>query len=417
MKKRLLICCLAMLVLLGGCARKASAPIGSQVWEEMPAITYGVMEYEKLEVLPWDSGRCEATSKEAMIETELGYYSAYNLGLIYYADKEALNNWVAVCNKAHCPHNDNTCSGYTTSLSIIAKNDRIYFTVLKDAAQELYAGGASFILASMKPDGTDRRFEFAFDEHVPHTPLASTALLTSQYWIYNTLEMEDDGTETARSYIVTANGAEEYPAAEDLENYRVGFRQIQNWGDRLYGNPVLSAETGIFHRYRNGKPEAVDLADLFVTFSYISGNTMRCFRANDGYYDVNIETREEIKLADPQLENSFASIILPNCIVETTLMYRLSENPDPAVAHSIHEMRLFDGKSWRTVELPNELLQLGGGYYFLLKSVTSDSVLFSLRVGSSNTLDYYRIDLTKENLKLEYAFQIIENANYGNVGE
>ena len=98
-------------------------------------------------------------------------------------------------------------------------------------------------------------------------------------------------------------------------------------------------------------------------------------------------------------------------------MYRLSENPDPAVTHSIHEMRLFDGESWRAVELPNELLQQGGSYYFLLKSVTSDSVLFSLRVGTSNTLDYYRIDLTKENLKLEYAFQIIENVNYGNVGE
>ena len=74
--KKLLTILLALVLLISasGCAEeeKAPAPIGSEVWETMPQLSYGVMEYEKLQILPWNSGRCEATSFYRMAETETG---------------------------------------------------------------------------------------------------------------------------------------------------------------------------------------------------------------------------------------------------------------------------------------------------------------------------------------------------------
>ena len=100
--KRILPLLLALL-LLCGCAPKENEPdLGSQVWEA-PALTFGVMEHEKLEVLPWNSGRCEATSFESMAETRLGYYMP-GVSSLLYADKVNLSNWVPVCNKPNCSH-------------------------------------------------------------------------------------------------------------------------------------------------------------------------------------------------------------------------------------------------------------------------------------------------------------------------
>ena len=93
--KRFLIGLSAILLLLtvfSGCdaEEKAPAPIGSAVWETMPQLTYGTMEYEKLAILPWNSGRCEATSYDTLAETNQGFYLIDASNRLLYADKADL---------------------------------------------------------------------------------------------------------------------------------------------------------------------------------------------------------------------------------------------------------------------------------------------------------------------------------------
>lgn len=398
----LLVC-----VLFCACGAEGDADsMGSEVWETMPALTYGEMDSEKLQILEWNNGRCEATSKDATVETENGYYMFIGSTFLQYADKNNLSNWLPVCNKPNCLHQDQACNAYTASLAIVIKDNRIYYQIDADAVPELYSGGAGFLLVSMKPDGTDKRFEFAFDEYTPHTMAKSTAMLTSQNWIYSFAELNDDGTQTARSYRITEKGVEEYPAIENVEDFRIGFRPIKAWGDRVFGSPVLSESPNVFHRYCDGQLQAIDLTDMHTDFSYISGNTLRYFNINDGYYDINIETGETRKIADAQLQNSFANIVLPNCIIESTLMaYLVDYNADHYTEGTTHRMQLFDGESWREVVLPDELANANGMTFVLVQCVTSDSIiLYSRDLSTYRTepiTNYYIIDLTTEDLAME----------------
>lgn len=49
----------------------------TEIWETAPVLTYGVMTYEKLEILPWYAGRAEAVKRNYCAETELSMYSRW----------------------------------------------------------------------------------------------------------------------------------------------------------------------------------------------------------------------------------------------------------------------------------------------------------------------------------------------------
>ncbi|MBE6946185.1 MAG: hypothetical protein E7459_08875 [Ruminococcaceae bacterium] len=137
--------------------------------------------------------------------------------------------------------------------------------------------------------------------------------------------------------------------------------------------------------------------------AYLSDNIYRCFRANDGYYDVNLETREETKLEEAQLENSHAFVVLPNCILESTLMGYTSLPMQSNVQQNA--MKLFDGQRWWDVELPEELLEVKGKYLDV-EAVTSDRILFCLRDGADPmNLGHvlYQIFLGTDRPVMEYA--------------
>ena len=87
-KTKVLVRLLAVALLLSGCGRN-DVPIVTTEYNS--SLTYGVFEADKLEVLPWDSGRSESTTAHKVAEVENGYYFLYNLYL-YYADKTDLTN-------------------------------------------------------------------------------------------------------------------------------------------------------------------------------------------------------------------------------------------------------------------------------------------------------------------------------------
>ena len=417
-KRIALLLMVLILLTCSGCIQPESAetpekptPIGSEVWETMPQLTYGVMEYEKLQILPWNSGRCEATSFNRMAETKNGFYMPLNISVLHYADKTDLSLWLPVCSKPDCQHGDTGCDAYMASTDFVIKNNRIYYQQLGSALPELYSDSTDYFLVSMAEDGGDKRFEFAFNEYIPSTPTHSIVLLTSQGWYYNMVEMDAYGAYTAHAYRVTESGWEEYAK---VNNWGGSSSQLQStlpfinlWGDRMFTNTILNPSQQVFYRDNGDELEMVDTNDLPVKYAYLSGDTLRFFRINDGYYDRNIKTGEEIKLADAQLENSFANIVLPNCILESTLMtYLLEGNAKNLPEGTVHAMRLFDGKVWRDVLLPENLRNANSTTFLKVVCITSDSIIFSSKDmadymnRTKNT--YYILDLTAEELAIEY---------------
>ena len=159
--KRIIPLLLALLLTLTmvGCQEEAPEtptepqPSESLVWETMPQLAYGVMEYEKLEVLPWYSGRCEATSYDTLAETDLGYYLLDPSDDLQYADKTDLANWLPVCNNPSCSHTDANmrCSSHLALQNFVIRDGTIYYGQY-NGDPEFYAGNASYIWSIAWPN-------------------------------------------------------------------------------------------------------------------------------------------------------------------------------------------------------------------------------------------------------------------------
>lgn len=410
MKKRNLLAALLALLLLAGCAREEEGPgLGSRIWET-PQLTYGVMEYDKLDVLPWDSGRCEATAFGFMAETRLGYYMDLGYTQMLYADKADLSNWVPLCNKPNCAHMSIKSWSYGQPVCNSEKNN--VFAVRDGRIQYMWTPyGAEFeglddvALMSMAPDGTDKKIECLLDSGA-HTKKTYYAYTDYRQSLYNEITMEADGSWTGHCYRVVNGKMEEYFTKENMEEGNYEAVMLKNaFNVPVYGDPLLyngmlcQSETSFLRGYGEDQ-ELLELGELPINFSYLSGDVLRFFRQGDGYYDMNIRTGEEVKLADCQLEAGHATVALPNCIVESTMLtYYSLESRTPG---QTHRLMLFDGEAWREVALPEELRVTDTGF-LRFKCVTSDSVFLKLQQdGYIESSDLYRIDLTQKELKLEF---------------
>ena len=169
--------------------------------------------------------------------------------------------------------------------------------------------------------------------------------------------------------------------------------------EAYYCNVLGSAEYGCY-RFADGNMTETECSGLEMEGSYLYGSTLRVFRPNDGYYDVDLTTREEVRLASARMENSKAAVILPNCILESTLLNNSADIP--AVTH---KMELFDGRKWREVTLPEELMNVETGRTLIIESVNSDSIF--LRSKKNDTVSLYRISLISEELRLEHCSNIV----------
>jgi len=394
---------LIFLMLLAGCGQETGAgAMGSEVWTEMPGLTYGVLESEKLEILPWNSGRCEAVSENGMAETENGFYYVTG-GLLYYTDKANPEKWIPVCNQPDCDHLDPTlCSASILGNEIIIREDRIYFCTDTDRAPHLYStNGSAFLLASMKPDGTDRRLAYIIEDAILFDGGLSSCVLSPTEWIYMVSADQPDGSSVTRLFRATEAGVTEWP----LENggsgsgYMMSASRNGIRGERMFWSSVLGEKPGIYTRFAGTALETVDLTEVFENGGYFAENTLRQFRPGDGYYDVNLKTREETKLASPQLENSQADILLPNFILESTLLeWESTEGRGENVSHT---MSLFDGQQWQNVTLPEELKNAPKTRFLQVLTVASEGVLLVSRDTRDNSVwDVYCIRLEEKEPKM-----------------
>ena len=277
---------------------------------------------------------------------------------------------------------------------------------------------------SIDRDGSNKKLEYAFERQDPSsTPRSLIANISNQGFFYCEYVLNTDGTHTRYLYRVDAGGAETVLKTDTGDEYISGYGGlVVGPGESLYGDRYLIVgnrfsehyEDAEFYRLTENDMELLDIQAFSfdrqtLKGSYLSGDIIRCYRQNDGYYDINIRTGEEIKVADAQLQDAGAFIVLPNCVLESTMGWENYEGEGVPPAGGEHQLMLFDGECWRSVELPEELRTADAAQGMNVRAVTSDSIivgaynLFTLQ--KSRTSTFYTIDLSQEELKMEYAYE------------
>ena len=365
---------LGLLMLLPGCNQEEQPDVipDSGAWKDIPQLNFGTLEYEKLSKLPWDSGRADGTGHYRIVETAKGYYYLLNLKL-YYADKNDLHTWIPVCGKPNCGHatGDIHCDAYVSGNTFLFHDGRIAFSDVISKFRHLYPGDADGkALFSKAVDGSDLRLEYVIEEGLISGGGRLSDYLSPHHWIYNVSQLQKDGTSVAKVFRRTEE-KQELLYEETLREFDSSAIPIFISGDCVFYNALLG-DWDTVQRVEDGKLVTVDLGEHMETACYLSGDILRIFRPNDGYYDVNLTTGEEVFVCKAQLENSVVSMPLPNCIIETTLWSKDHPKEQP------HKLVFFDGQQWHDLTLPEEMRVTAEESGLLLCSVGSDRILISV---------------------------------------
>ena len=408
-----LITILLLLALLPGCAEETSqTPIGSHYWTSFPTLGSGFSQQEVLSAAPWNCGRLEATSHETMAETEQGYYLVY-MNQLFYADKQNLSNWVPVCSQPDCKHRDmGSCSSILLDERIVIKDNRIFTTVNSGTYPQIYDNGCSVAVMSFLGDGTDMKLEYVLEAGVYDDSAGISAMLYSDQMLYNAVALQRDGTWTGYLYRVSPEGVETLTEVEDFDRNGLVVStpaEIVN-GVHLFQSTLLDPSGRFFYYYENGELKHFDIAGFPGVGGYLSNGILRCMKSGEGYYDVNLETGEKTFLEKQQIENSRSRIILPNCILETTLIGHSSALGNTAV--QIHQMSLFNGTRWQSVLLPKELENSNENLTLSVMGVASDRIFIACRDSRYQNSEYgfrfsvYQILLDSQTCELTYCGDI-----------
>ncbi len=367
--------------------------------------TKGSLVTATLNNLPWDSGRAEKTSGYFAAETEFGYYIEFYAQL-FYADKSNLNTWVVVCPNADCDHStgEQECASRLSG-EFLLRDNRIFYITRKTFYPELWAevpGITTPLIASMALDGSDRRCEYIF--HDISGAGSSQTFLTAHYAIESSASLNADGYYDAQ--IVVADKDGEYTLfaqTQDTSNaYCSQWRRSHNvFGDEVFLSEIMDSGATKAFTLSERELSSVDLAGLPLDGAYLSGQTVRIFRPGDGYYAVDLTTREEMRLADCQLESSLSYIVSPNCILESTILGWRSREIRSTV--DTNALRFFNGAQWFDAALPDELQNIDDDSYLEFICLGSDRMLFLLVKGTGVELQGYpyQLQLSTANPTLE----------------
>lgn len=411
--KRIVVSILALLILLAfpGCAQEEVPEVPTEpepgesiLWETMPSLTYGVMESEKLETLPWYSGRAESSGRaNQWAETKDGFYLGFDSQL-FYADKNNMFNWVPVCSKPNCSHPQGSprCNGYIGVNRFILLNNSIHFLAIMSHFKELTRSELNdFALFSKSLNGSDMQFETHIELNNSTDGSVISGSLIGPYWVHRRVLLNPDGSYSDATYCYDLRSSN-LTIWHDKNSDERSMVLSPSRSDELYGDYAVlhNIPERDYYRIEDGKPIATHAIAYVQRGDYLSGNVLRQFRTNDGYYDINLETGEEVFLAEPRLENSVSLIVLPNCVIESTIGSAEHPNGVP------HMMAIFDGESWLQVKLPPELENRVFTEELLrIATVASDRVFVMVgRTVFQYTL--YQIRLDQEDLVMEYVYEM-----------
>ena len=413
--KKLISLLLAVLLLLTfpGCGEEE--PQGPVTYEK-PAFTPGTLQSDLLKAEPGNFDRANYTNTGlTLLEIDTGYY--FRGDGLFYSEKDDMETWYYVCDDPDCTHNAHTvngsvCSAFACYGTCWYSNGRIYFANMADLDPTLIKEKTgTMALFSMEENGNDIRLEYVCQS----LQLKNAGTIKNVCYTGGSLfagqAMQPDGTYLCRIVWTELGGKETLVFETTLDEMTIsndGVTGPYKWslyGDLSIGSDLFAyTETGIntLCWFQNGEPVFTDASEIPLWGGYLSGNIVRCFIPGDGYYDIDLLTGERTRLENAQLPQSKATILQPNCIIETTLL-----NPEADAA--TQEMRFFDGRQWHSVQLPEEL-QNAPDSTFAVQALTSDRVVFqTVKPGSQGnawdrdaTIIFYCMKLDAETYTVEY---------------
>lgn len=367
---------------------------------EKPTFTPGMLESDLLTVQNGNYARTSRTTDGTFLEYGSGYYFLDGT-VLYISDFADLTSWIPVCDNPDCKHihGSSSCSAQT---GYVYMNDeyRLFFIArpynYKYLLGDIFVNGSlpMFMLVSMDLTGNDLKMEHIFEDSGRHASRsAGGSALTSTGYFAMVIDFETDGSTACRMYLADKNyGAKEL---NEFNSSVEGGRRYGVFGESIF--KVAANDTTNYAWMHDGVLTEVDLGNTPTQGGFWEGDTLRFYRTNDGYYDMDVVTGEEVKIADAQVDDAAAWIIEPNCILETTLFE--SMDADQRASVRTHTMKLFDGQAWHDVTLPDDIAS--GRTRVEFQALTSDSIILRNPDGGSSNVTFYRIALEQETYTLE----------------
>lgn len=377
MKKR--ICFFLVLVLLlSGCGEAPSDdPTLERNWDE----SFGG-------ALKVDMDTCSETSGYRMAETERGYYTQLG-GLIRYADKSDLTNWIILCDNPACAHSGDACSAYNDYCwGFSIKEDRIW--MIRESFDEV----STSYMYSMNLDGTALRREYPtmtvegyvqtyMDMYTPdYAYTAATQVLKDGSISQQIIRTNSNGSEV----IYTGNGSSSNDGLWD------GVLQCQLRGDGTFFPATLdiTGETGCLITETGFREiTAMKAADMYG--GYIRGDILYHFVSNEGFFVSNLATGQSNMILEAQLTDGRGYILSEQCAVETN-MYFQSEPENPC-------LRLYLEDQWVDVQLPEDFWADSNQGFFPV-ALTTEHIFF--RTNTPYNKKLYCVELDGTTWELEF---------------
>lgn len=334
---------------------------------------------------------CAETSRYQMAETDTGYYLVMWESL-YYADKGDLSNWVLVCNEPECEHMGANCPADVFYLPYFNLKDGKLQT-LRSSAVFTEATSGNMALYTMNTDGT----ALSMEREIPGTDSQGAARTLSGWmnkehvylvqclldkngnWVNSVICSGEDGTNTLFSSTTSSEIVG--------DNSLVPFLR----GDNVFCLDVIAyPESDGQHFYRltpDGYEDVSAVAEYTYSGAYLKDNILLHYVQNEGYFETDITDGTSQKRYSHQLEDAMAYHMTEDVLVEMNFHWRNTpETP---------QMKVYDGKKWHSVALPDSVRELSGCNWFPL-SLTSQHLFFYVDNQAAFTTELYFVDLTAE---------------------
>ena len=394
--------CLLLVLPILGCSNEEDPaamedPVAGYTVYERPTFTPGTLESDLLTVQTGNFDRASRTSNGYFLELGTGYL--YLFAYWYYADFNNLTNWVIYCNEPDCAHTTAIACPSGVGQMYLHEDGRLYFLANNEYSYLApgYKNG-NYLLVSTDIARSDEKLVHVW----PEANFGSNGRMSASRYGYSGYIMDfqylnTDGSTYAKFFIVD----KELGQVELTEGGSPLYvrNECSIFGDTAYIRPPFSDR--LYMWIKDGELVEATLPELPLMGGHWSGSTVRFYRTNDGYYDYDLLTGEETRIADAQVDDAAAWIIEPNCILETTLFE--SSDADKRAAVRTHTMKLFDGQTWHDVTLPDDIARGRTDVEFL--ALTSDSIILTHKVKATKTepgsTTFYRIALGQETYTLE----------------
>lgn len=384
-----------------GCGKENNADKGGDSKEKLLAL------YDYAFVADYSLGKFH--------ETDKGYYrvsdKSIKLGLgssmsrskfMMYADKSNSANWIYLCNKPNCRHNNEDCNAYIGDISDSAGvwiyKDHIYY----------YTWGQ---LCRMDMDGSNH-------EAVRDLPHGGQGVSLILYWygkyIYCHKNVEND---VLTIYDLSfADEKEDVIIHQDkgdtvtiplYPSYHMSFYTGRYILDFRYGTPTGEVRHEYYEWDKdNNSTIHLEDDDAYGRGAYFIDNHAYYYESNDGFYKKDMHNKEITKIVDAK-EHKGRAIVTDHYLIETSLIVRDGKR-------EVGKMYIYnlEGKLLNEMDVKLEPETYYVGPDFLL---ASDRLFFSI-VKDRNLADYYYIyyqDIGKENLQYHYAYTTEGNYYYG----